>query len=80
LVVYDASHPSTLQTNLGPSFAQWTPFLATTRRATTSMATPSMAIGGGATTYETKKKYNKHNVRINILNEGYFYTTRVLQL
>jgi hypothetical protein len=41
LVVYDASQLSTLETNLGPSLAQWT---------------PSMAIGGSATTFETKKK------------------------
>jgi hypothetical protein len=27
-----------------------------------------------------KNKYNKLNVIINILNEGYFYTMRVLQL
>jgi hypothetical protein len=66
LVIYDASHPSTLNTNLGPSLAQWTPF---------------MAIRGGATTSETKKnKYNKPNVRINIISEGYFYTMKVLQL
>jgi len=70
LVVYDASHPSTLQTNLGPSFAQCTPSMAIGGRATTSMltpsmatrggettsmVTPSMAIGGGATTSQTKK-------------------------
>jgi len=40
LAIYDASHPSTINTNLGPSFAQWTPFMATR---------------GGATTSETKK-------------------------
>jgi len=40
LVVEDASHPSTLQANLGPSLAQWT---------------PSMAIKGGATTSKAKK-------------------------
>jgi hypothetical protein len=26
-----------------------------------------------------KNKYNRPNVRINILNEGYFYTMKVLQ-
>jgi hypothetical protein len=55
LVVYDASHPSTLQTNLGPSLAQWTLSMATRGRATTSIATPSMATKGGATTSKTKK-------------------------
>jgi hypothetical protein len=65
LVVYDASHPSTLQTNLGPSFAQWTPF---------------MAIEEGQRHLEPKKKYSKPNVKIIIINEGYFYTMNVLQL
>jgi len=66
LDVYDASRPSTLRTNLGPFLAQWT---------------PSMAIRGKATTSKTKKnKYNKPNVKINILNEGYLYMMKVLQL
>jgi hypothetical protein len=39
-----------------------------------------MATKGGATIIETKKKYNKLIVRINILNEGYFYMMKVLQL
>jgi hypothetical protein len=78
--VYNALHPSTLQTNLGPSLAQWTPSMATRRGATTSMVTPFMVIGRGATTFETKKKYTKPNVIINILDESYFYTMRVLQL
>jgi len=30
--------------------------------------------------WNQKNKYNKPNVRINNLNEGYFYTMRVLQL
>jgi len=55
LTIYDALHPSTLQTNSGPSVAQWTPFMATRGGATTSMA-----IQGGATTSKTKK--------INIIN------------
>jgi hypothetical protein len=56
LVIYDASHPSTLQANLGPSFAQWTPF---------------RTIEGGATTSEIKKaKTKKLNVMINIMDEG----------
>jgi hypothetical protein len=50
---------------LGPSLAQWT---------------PSMATRGGATTFETiKNKYNKPNVKINILYEIYFYMMKVLQ-
>jgi len=44
LAIHDASHPSTLQANLGPSLSQWTPF---------------MAIRGGLTTVETKKNKNK---------------------
>jgi hypothetical protein len=40
----------------GLILAQWTPFMATTRRATISMVTPSMEIGGGATTSKTKKQ------------------------
>jgi len=51
-VIYDASHPLTLQAHLVPSLAQWTPFIE---------------IGGGAIASETKKKNNKPNVRINIL-------------
>jgi hypothetical protein len=40
-----------------------------------------MATRGGATTFETiKNKYNKPNVKINVIDEGYFYTTKVLQL
>jgi hypothetical protein len=62
LVIYYASHPSTLQTNLGPSFAQWTPFMATKGVAITFMATPSMAIRRGAITSKTQKKNNKLNV------------------
>jgi hypothetical protein len=53
--MYDASHPLTLQTNSGPSLAQWTPFMVTGGRATTSMATPSMVIKTRATTSEIKK-------------------------
>jgi hypothetical protein len=30
--------------------------------------------------WNQKNKYNKPNVKINILNEGYFYMMRVLQL
>jgi len=33
--MYNVSHPSTLQTNLGPSHAQWTPSMATKKGATT---------------------------------------------
>jgi hypothetical protein len=48
-----------MQANLGPSFAQ---------------RTPSMATKGGATTSETKKKQKnkkkKPTMRINILDEG----------
>jgi len=55
LTIYDASYPSTLQANLGPSLAQWT---------------PSMAIGGRVTTSETKiTKTKKPNVEINVLDE-----------
>jgi hypothetical protein len=53
--VYNVLHPSTLQTNLGPSLAQWTPSMATRRGATKSMVTPFMVTGRGATTFETKK-------------------------
>jgi hypothetical protein len=49
-------HPSTLQANLGPSFAQWTPFMATRQGATTSMA-----IKGKSTTFKTKRR--------NIINQ-----------
>jgi hypothetical protein len=53
-----------------------------------------MAIGGGATIFiatrfmatrrrqphlKPNKKYNKPNVKINIINEGYLYTMGVLQ-
>jgi hypothetical protein len=41
---------------LGPSFAQCTPFKATR---------------GGVSTFETKKKNIKPNVKINNLDEGY---------
>ncbi len=30
--------------------------------------------------WNQKNKYNKPNVRINIINEGYFYTMKILQL
>jgi len=56
LAVWDASHPSMMQANLGPSFAQCTPFMATKR---------------GATIFESKKRNIKPNVKINILDEGY---------
>jgi len=46
LDVYDASHPSTLQTNLGPSLAGWTLSMAIVGGATIFMATPSMATKG----------------------------------
>jgi hypothetical protein len=39
-----------------------------------------MAIGGRATTFETKKTNTINLMRINILDEGYFYTMRVLPL
>jgi len=39
-----------------------------------------MAIGRGAITFKTKNKYNKPNVKINILDEGYFYMMRVFPL
>jgi hypothetical protein len=46
-----------LQANLGPSFAQCTPFMATRQ---------------GATTSKTKNHKNiKSNVKINILDETY---------
>jgi hypothetical protein len=48
------SYPSTLQANLGPSLAQWTPY---------------MAIGGGVITSKTKKK-KKTKTKINIMDEG----------
>jgi hypothetical protein len=51
MLYLDASHPSTSQTNLGASFTQWT---------------PSMAIGGRATTFKTKK--NKYNEGIAIID------------
>jgi len=55
-----------MNTNLGPSLARWTPF---------------MVIRRGATTFENQKnKYNKPNVKINIISEGYFYMMKVLQL
>jgi hypothetical protein len=44
--------------------------MATKGGATTFMATPLMAIRRGAITSKTQKKYNKLNVRINILDEG----------
>jgi len=43
-------------------------------------ATTSMAIGGGTTSKTKKNKYDKPNVRINILNEGYFYMMKELPL
>ncbi len=53
LVVYDAPHPSTLQTNSGPSLAQWTPFMVIGGGATTSMVTPSMVTKATSKTKKT---------------------------
>jgi len=39
-----------------------------------------MATGRRAITSKTTNKYNKPNVRINILDEGYFYMMRVFPL
>ncbi len=49
--------------------------------ATTSMASPSiMATRKGATISKTKKINTINYVRINILDEGYPHTMKVLQL
>jgi len=39
-----------------------------------------MATRRGAITSKTKNKYNKPNVKINIMDEGYFYMMRVFPL
>ncbi len=67
------------KTSLGTSLAQWTPSMAIGGGATIFIATRFMATRRRQPHLKPNKKYNKPNVKINIINEGYLYTMGVLQ-